>query len=1418
LRSDSPRWQQVTPSAFAWERDALEHVKALLPDAEPYRAWANLEFVADDGTVNEVDLVVACPRGLFVVEIKSRPGRLTGDAGTWTWRGDRTRTDDNPLLLTNRKAKKLKSMLERVARPSKVRVPFVQAVVLLHGPGIDVQLDPAGRTHVYGPDSDLPVARVGSLPRIGRDLLTAPADPERRALDVTTSKALMSLVDALGIRASRRLFTVGQYEIAMPPIAEGPGWQDFSATHVDLQGVRARVRIYLVERAAGQEQRRTVVRAAEREYRLLSGMQHPGIVQVQSYVEHELGPALVFAHEPQGVRLDHYLREALDRLTVDARLSMVRQLAETLRYAHSRHLVHRALSPRSILVVDPDAAVPQLKVLDWQTGGSSGSTGATLSRVQGTLHLDRLTDRTSEAYLAPEALVAPDARGVPLDLFALGAVTYHLFAGRPPASSAGELLELLRGSRGLRLDAVVDGVSSRLAELVAMCTAAEVDSRLDSAELFLAELDAVEEELTAPDDDTVDPLDAHKGDRLEGGRTVLARLGSGSTALALLVEDPELNEPCVLKVALDADKEPRLVAEAEVLEGLHHSGVVRILGTTTVVGRFGLLLERAGERTLAQQLREDGRLHLDLLERFGTDLLQVVDHLDGEGVAHRDIKPENLGARPRRRDRQPHLVLFDFSLSRAPIEAVRAGTSAYLDPFLGSRSRPHWDPAAERYAAAVTLYEMATGTLPVWGDGETAAALVEDEVTVEPELMDSAVADGLAEFFRTALRRDASQRHPTAEAMLAAWRQVFEGLADNASEDPADEEVRDDAAARASVATPLGSAGLSARGVAALERFGASTVGDALAVPSYELTRLRGVGDSTRREVRTRVREWRLRLGGRSSASADTPPEPAIDVTVQRSVDAVLAALLPPGGVASEPVLSAFLGLHRPGPLAALMWPAERQVAEAVSLPLDQVTRELEAARARWLASPAVSELRTELVTVLAGAGRVATPGELADALLAVRGSAAPDADRRPQALALARLVVDAELADPEPAERAGPRWWLARAKVPLVALEPDDTPDAPPAEALVAWVRRLGAIADELAGTDPLPGPARVRVLLSQETAPDGYDVPEPARLVRLAAAAATTAAASARLELYPRDLDPIRALRLAQGALTGANVDRLSAVALRERVAGRFPAAPLLPDRPRLDDVVREAGLPLEWDPVQEAYLVQGRSAALSSTTRLPTRVVTATATTSLPSSPEARAAADAEDRLGRNLRSGGFLALVVRPRLLPRAVAELARRFDVVEVDVTATLLTEMRTVAERAGVPWDLVLAADAAAAGSRDAANLARLVADALPGLGERLRAEGDALLMHEAAVLARYGALDVLTSLIGEAGRSGSGLKSLWLVVPQDRSSDLPLLDREPVPVTTPNQWLRLPDAWIVNAHRGRTPAASASSTSGAVS
>ena len=93
----SKNWLTITDSQYAWERDALEFVRSRFPTHEPYRAWTNFEFIADDGSINEVDLLVCTPQGFFLVEIKSRPGRLFGDAGTWTWETDKKLiTIDNP--------------------------------------------------------------------------------------------------------------------------------------------------------------------------------------------------------------------------------------------------------------------------------------------------------------------------------------------------------------------------------------------------------------------------------------------------------------------------------------------------------------------------------------------------------------------------------------------------------------------------------------------------------------------------------------------------------------------------------------------------------------------------------------------------------------------------------------------------------------------------------------------------------------------------------------------------------------------------------------------------------------------------------------------------------------------------------------------------------------------------------------------------------------------------------------------------------------------------------------------------------------------------------------------------------------------------------------------------------------------------
>src|SRR5262249_55908439 len=130
----------------------------------------------------------------------------------------------------------------------------------------------------------------------------------------------------------------------------------------------------------------------------------------------------------------------------------------------------------------------------------------------------------------------------------------------------------------------------------------------------------------------------------------------------------------------------------------------------TIIG-----VEYVGDHTLAEELRLHSPLTIHELERLGEDLLQAVTFLDRRGNRHRGIKPAHLAPRelhPKGRE----LVLFDFSLAGVPDIDLIAGTRGYLDPFFGTASRQRYDQAAELYAVAVTLHEMASGELPTWGD------------------------------------------------------------------------------------------------------------------------------------------------------------------------------------------------------------------------------------------------------------------------------------------------------------------------------------------------------------------------------------------------------------------------------------------------------------------------------------------------------------------------------------------------------------------------------------------------------------------------------------------------------------------------------------------------------------------------------
>ncbi|GHF24511.1 protein kinase [Streptomyces mashuensis] len=1547
------RWRAVTESGYEHERRGLDAIRKRLPDEEPWRAWSNFMFTANSGHVREVDLLVTSPAGVFLVELKDWHGSVSGGGNDWvqTTPGGTHRRHSNPLHLANRKAKELSGLINDAMGRSggRPKVWVGEAVCFT---------DDKLRLH-------LPAADLNGVFTIKQlvDMLSEPPGDARRRITAETSRHVDRALKKLGMAPVRRRHEVGSYLLEPKAFDSGPTWADYLGRHTQLHDV-ARVRVFLSERGASDAERRSAERAAAREALVLSRFRHPGAVQLKSYLPsgHPAGPAILFAYHPETLRLDDYLVQYGGRLDLRQRLALVRQLAETVRSAHSRRVHHRTLSAHSVHVIPRDRGPrgrelseerrwlsPSLQIADWQIAtGQSASRGRPLTlaptNVSG-LHASEQAD----PYLAPELGIAK-ADPVRLDVYGLGVLTYLLVTGQAPGVSQGEVMARLEAGESLRPSLLADGLTPDIDDLVEASTAYKPGRRLSTVDDFLEMLEYIEQAFAEKDSPAAvpasgagrngggppgetdedrgepekDPLEAVAGDVLAGRWEVVRRLGTGSTSRAFLVRDLA-GEPrrsgalpvAVLKVALNEAKHGILDREAEVLGRIHRDSSIIALyerEPLTLAGRRVLVLEYVGdsrelkdqdgggkgpkrrEDTVARQLRDNGRLGMDQLEAYGKYLFGAVEHLEAEGIWHRDLKPDNIAIRIRPNSTR-QLVLIDFSLAGYPAKEIEAGTEGYLDPFLGMVTRGSYDGHAERYALAVTLHEMASNELPRWGDGSVTARQTDSKEWPYPQLatdaFEPAIRDGLVAFFRKALAREVKDRFPDLKPMERAWQAIFldaqrttapssgHGAADDAGaaraagpligredDDATAEQIRDQQAARADRTTPLSVAGLTLSAQSQLFALGLNTVGDVLEYSARKFLTAPGMGARTRDEIQRRQKEWNLRLGkavpsplsaeARKAASQEiTELEQAVaealaaegrhctdsPVLGALSLDALASRLVPrpSGGSArsnatEREAIRLLLRLpDEKGKLPeGLPWMRQRDVADALGLTAGRIPQIVKKARERWHNDPALALLREQVVELLAERGRVASLIELADALIARRGTLqrVKRRDRRALALSLLRAVVERESYDNESPQLF--RYFHARMPkgadpvLGLLALdvrEGADGPDTPTLPALQDYALNLGMRADRLAALESLPTANTVLTELDAVRRPPGTLGWDERRTAEIAVAASTRAALTPRLEIYPRDLDLVRALRITQAGVIavqpGVEEERqpgLTVDALHKRVTTRFPdlgTDPLAPrELPTGSDLVRalkgagfELKLATRYDGVLR--LIPDRpsgdvTAGLTSASWGPSAARHSTPT-QYDADTTVAAAVKAEQRLVHSARQDGFRVLTVPPRSVEEAVRRLAGEpYRARPVSLTGIFLEELRGVVGEAARPtWETILKADAAEPGTRPFQQL-RIRTDKAwgrvePRLREELAQGQGPLLLTDTVVLARYDAFDLLGRLAEEARQGGS---PLWLLVAQSDPARPPRLAGQSVPYQAGfDEWIVVTDGWVARKH-----------------
>jgi serine/threonine protein kinase len=1397
------RWVEVTPSQFPHETEGLNLLRNLLPDEPPFRVWTNFEFRDDQGKWHEVDAIVLGRRRMHLVELKYYSGTLRGNDHQWLRDGHRA--EDSPLKLARRKAQRLASRLqdelrrlahERQAQVPDARlvVPYIQESVFLHHPHLHCSLPMASRQDLFCPDG---LEHDTGLPSITSRLLEPAEANPRYSISTNRSEIIAQLMERIGA-VQRRQREAGSWIIDDQPLDEGEGWQDWPAYHRVSHEEQARIRFLVSPAGTSPNEQRRRRQVAEHEFRAVRALNHDGIVRPTDLVDAEFGIGLVYPRNSDYRRLDLWLAEHPEGVALAAQLDLLRQVGEAIAYAHRHKIVHRDLTPSAILVRDRADGSVQALVGDWQTAASAGGTNSGVEGRLATLmgsSLGELVHGGDAAvrgvYQAPEGAWLREVDRIKVDVFGLGAVAYFLLTRRAPAADTNALRERLQRDKGLDLAADLPQVLSSLRALVLDATRPTVGDRVGSMTGFLDKLADVERAIAEPQQgEEVDPLKALPGTVFHGRYRLQRRLGTGSTAVALLTSDEQDDgKPAVIKVALDDAAGIRLASEAEVLRGLSGPRIARLQDGPFYLGdRNALVVQFAGEQTLADLLTGRGRLSLDLLERYGSDLLEAVVALEGAGIDHRDIKPANLGLHINPSDSARHLMLFDFSLAREDPRATGAGTLGYRDPWLGTGGRTRFDSAAERYSAAVVLYEMGAGQPPTYGDGESDPVASGADLVNPADRFDPVVAAELTAFFARALAPSAAERFDTAAQMLAVWTKVFVPVP------PAPDDAEQRAAA-ATVTSRLEEAGLSVRARSALEPFGVATVGDLIALDPVQLNRMRGAADVTRKEVKSRAKQWRDRLG------ADKPP---VAVTAGLPTPRS-AALMLAEAFSGEPkskrasAVRMLLGLE--GAVDAFL--PQGDLGEAVKASRQrglQLITEMQRVWADNFGSRQMLDLLRETVdNGLHQLGGVATIAELTAEIRSVLSSSA-DADEQRAAEGLLRVALD-RVSELDRADALDEPFSRRRrdGRLLLLATRPE----------LITAAELLSRAADDLVSPAET---GRERVIPSGRVAEtlraaltEGLDdqsitelfAVDTSRLARLGAALSRDAALAGNGSLYSRSLPLTEAVALTLSGL--ATAQTISAQEIRDRVRARFPALAPVPDRPRLDAVLDGAGLRLVYDDEARVYRSRDLPAHV---TGLHTRISTVVSDNLTVAEVGGHVAA----RLRDSVRSRSFLALGVDAQHLDRAIALLASRHNATVVDVTQVLLDSMQLQATQAGLPWETVRAADAAAPGTRDAQGLAALVTRALPKIRdaiERAATSGAPVLIAEVAPLARYGHLSTLalwTDLT--AARS----QPIWLLVPQLHGTTGPLIDGKPLPLGAPGQFVRVDSEWLASTTTDHRP------------
>jgi serine/threonine-protein kinase len=239
--------------------------------------------------------------------------------------------------------------------------------------------------------------------------------------------------------------------------------------------------------------------------------------------------------------------------------------------------------------------------------------------------------------------------------------------------------------------------------------------------------------------------------------------------------DPVIARRVAIKVVRleDADdleiqqKLIRFRREAQLAGGLVHPNIVGLYDYHEGEDDAYTVMELVEGQSLAEVLRDQGRLPLAQALRVMDDLLAALQFVHARGIVHRDIKPANLMMTSEGRVKLTDFGIAYTDTSQLTQEGLVIGTLAYMSP--EQHAGREVDARSDLFAAGVLLQQMLTGRSPFMGPP---AACVRRPLGDEPRDLPPPVRQQLDAVIARAMAARPEDRFADAASLAAAIHQA----------------------------------------------------------------------------------------------------------------------------------------------------------------------------------------------------------------------------------------------------------------------------------------------------------------------------------------------------------------------------------------------------------------------------------------------------------------------------------------------------------------------------------------------------------------------------------------------------------------------------------------------------------------------